>query len=79
MKIQPQSYTLDGRPVNVPRSKSRFQVTIEDEVYITWAYNEEFALFNAAYRYGIDNDLNPGLIRWQIKNDRLYYTVEVLE
>ena len=61
---------------NPPREKTKYIVTIEDEEYITAAYNEELALSNAAFRYASDVDEDVALIKWQVKHEKLYSNVE---
>ena len=60
------------------RKKFKYLVTIEDTEYITWAYTEENARSNAAYRYADENDEEVGLVMWRIKHDELYCEVEEL-
>jgi len=63
-------------PSNPQREKSKFIVTIEDEEYQTSAYTEEAALSNACYRYAEEMDEEVALIKWQVRNDKLYSNVE---
>jgi hypothetical protein len=58
--------------------KFKYRVIIDDTPYDTWAFNEEAAVSNAAYRYALDNDEEVGLIMWKIKNDELDMEVEEL-
>jgi hypothetical protein len=70
MKFHP---TIPGNP---QREKTKFIVTIEDEEYETWAFSEEAALSNACFRYASDQDEDVALIKWQVRNDKLYWNVE---
>jgi hypothetical protein len=69
MKVQPSVFTGT-------RKKIKYSVTIEDEVYDTWAFNEEGAIANAAFRYGFDNDEDVKLVMWKIREEQLYCNVE---
>jgi len=63
-------------PRNPQREKTKYIVIIEDEEYTTASYTPESALSNAAYRYAEDVDEDVALIKWKLKNDKLYYDVE---
>ena len=70
MKFKP---TTPGNP---QREKIHYCVTIEGEQYETYAYSEEVALSNAAWRYAEDYDEDVALIKWKLRNDKLYFDVE---
>lgn len=70
MKFHP---TIPGNP---QREKTKFIVTIEDEEFTTSAFTEEQALSNACWRYAEENDEDVALIKWQVRNDKLYSNVE---
>lgn len=70
MKFKP---TTPGNP---QREKIQYEVTIEDSTFVTAAYNEESALSNACWRYAEEVDEDVALIKWQVKNDKLYSNVE---
>ena len=70
MKFKPTS------PTNPQREKIQYEVTIEDSTFITYAYNEESALSNAAFRYADEMDEDVALIKWKIKQEKLYSNVE---
>lgn len=63
-------------PRNPPREKIQYEVTIEDSTFTTYAYNEESALSNACFRYAEEVDEDVALIKWQVRNDKLYSNVE---
>jgi len=69
MKLSP---TDHSKPV---RKKYQYLVTIDGEEYPTWAYNEEGALSNAAYRYGDEHDEEVGRVMWMTKHGDLDYEV----
>lgn len=70
MKFKPTS------PSNPQREKTKFIVTIEDEEYQTSAYTPESALSNAAFRFAEETDEDVALVKWRIRNDKLYSNVE---
>ena len=70
MKFKPTS------PSNPAREKIQYEVTIEDSIFVTYAYNEESALSNAAYRFAEETDEDVALVKWKIRNDKLYFNVE---
>ena len=61
---------------NPQREKIKFIVTIEDEEYETWAFTEEAALSNACFRHAEEVNEDVALIKWQVRNDKLYSNVE---
>lgn len=61
---------------NPAREKIQYEVTIEDSTFVTFAFNEESALSNACFRYAEDVDEDVALIKWHVKNDKLYSNVE---
>jgi len=61
---------------NPQREKIQYEVTIEDSTFVTWAYNEESALSNACFRYAEEVSEDVALIKWQVRNDKLYWNVE---
>ena len=63
-------------PRNPPKEKTKYICTIEDEEYETWAFTEEAALSNAAFRFAEDTDEDVALIKWKLRNDKLYWNVE---
>ncbi len=70
MKFKPST------PSNSQREKIHYCVTIEGEQYNTYAYSEEVALSNAAWRYAEEVDEDVALIKWQLSHDKLYFDVE---
>jgi hypothetical protein len=70
MKFKPTS------PSNSAREKTKYIVTIEDEEYQTSAFTPESALSNACFRYASDVDEDVALIKWQVRNEKLYSSVE---
>ena len=63
-------------PGNPQREKIQYEVTIEDSTFVTFAFNEEGAKSNAAYRYGQDEDMDVGLVLHKIKKGELFCEVE---
>lgn len=63
-------------PSNPAREKIQYEVVIEDSTFITWAFTEEQALSNAAYRYSEEMDEDVALVKRKIRNDKLYWNVE---
>ena len=63
-------------PGNSQRKKIQYEVVIEDSTFITWAFNEESALSNAAWRYAEEVDEDVALIKWQVREGKLYSNVE---
>ena len=63
-------------PGNPQREKIQYEVVIENSTFITAAYNSESALSNAAYRYASDQDEDVALIKWKIREGKLYSNVE---
>lgn len=57
-------------------SKTRYLITIDGHEFTTYAYNEESAISNAAYRYAEQEDEEVALIRWKIKENILTCEVE---
>jgi len=70
MKFKPTS------PSNPAREKTYYCVTIEDEEYSTYAHTPEQALSNACFRYASDVDEDVALIKWKVKEEKLYSNVE---
>ena len=70
MKFKPST------PSNPEPRKILYEVTIEDATYRTRAYKEESALSNACYRYAEEVDEDVALIKWQVKQEKLYSNVE---
>jgi len=70
MKFKPTS------PSNPAREKTKFLVTIENEEFTTSAFTEEQALSNACWRYAEEQDEDVALIKWQVKQEKLYSNVE---
>jgi hypothetical protein len=70
MKFKPTS------PSNSAREKIQYEVVIEDSTFITAAFTPESALSNAAFRFAEETDEDVALVKWQIKNDKLYFNVE---
>ena len=58
------------------RAKLPYSVTIEDTSYHTFAYTEEAALSNAAFRYAQENNMGVGLVMFRIKKGEIYSNVE---
>jgi hypothetical protein len=71
MKFKP---TKIGK--NPSQRKNQYEVVIEDSHFTTYAYNEEAALSNACFRYASDVDEDVALIKWQVRNEKLYSNVE---
>ena len=63
-------------PGNPQREKIQYEVVIDDSVYETWAFTEEAALSNACWRYADENDEDVALIKWQVREGKLYSNVE---
>ena len=63
-------------PGNPQREKIQYEVVIEDSTFITAAYTPESALSNACYRYAEEVDEDVALIKWQVRNEKLYSNVE---
>lgn len=63
-------------PGNPQRKKIQYEVTIDNSVYVTWAFTEEAALSNACFRHAEEVDEDVALIKWQVKNEKLYSNVE---
>lgn len=61
---------------NPSQRKNQYEVVIGDNIYTTHAYNSESALSNAAYRYASDQDEDVALIKWKIREGKLYSNVE---
>lgn len=70
MKFKP---TTPGNP---QREKIQYEVVIEDSTFITAAYNSESALSNACWRFAEENDEDVALIKWKIREGKLYFNVE---
>jgi hypothetical protein len=70
MKFKPTS------PSNPAREKIQYEVTIEDSTFITAAFTPESALSNACWRYAEEQDEDVALIKWQVRNEKLYSNVE---
>lgn len=60
------------------RPKLHYHVLIDDQPFDTWAYNEEGARSNAAYRYAQQEDEPVKLIMWKIKQGEINIEVEEL-
>ena len=63
-------------PGNPQREKIHYCVIIDDSEYETWAFTEEAALSNACFRYAEEVGEDVALIKWQVRNDKLYSNVE---
>ena len=66
-------------PGNPQREKIQYEVTIEDSTFITAAYTPESALSNAAYRFADENDEDVALVKWKLKEGKLYFEVTEIE
>jgi len=71
--------TSPSKSNQLAHKKFKYLVTIEDTEYITWAYTEENARSNVAYRYADENDEDIGLVIWKIKEGDLYCEVIEIE
>ena len=56
--------------------KTKYRITIEDQVFDTWASDEQAAVSNAAFRYAEENDEEVGIVAWKIRTGEFYYDVE---
>lgn len=70
MKFKPTS------PSNPQREKIQYEVVIEDSTFITFAFTSELALSNACFRYAEEVDEDVALIKWRVRNYKLYSNVE---
>jgi hypothetical protein len=70
MKFKPTS------PSNPAREKIQYEVTIDDSTFVTWAFTEEQALSNAAFRFAEETDEDVALVKWKLRNEKLYSNVE---
>jgi hypothetical protein len=69
MKFKPTS------PTNPAREKIQYEVVIEDSIFITAAFTPESALSNAAFRFAEETDEDVALVKWKIREGKLYHEV----
>lgn len=62
-------------PGNSQREKIQYEVIIEDSTFVTTAYIPELALSNACWRYVEENDEDVALIKWRVREGKLYSNV----
>ncbi len=62
-------------PYSEKCKKFQYCVTLDDQEFYTWAYNEEGARSNAAYRLAEQEDEEVKHIMWQIKQGEIYCEV----
>jgi hypothetical protein len=64
---------MKAKPTNSKPATNKvpYTVTLDGQIFLTYAHNEAGAISNVAYRYAIQEDMDVKLVMWKIKQDEL--------